>query len=63
MLGLKYTCLSRQSLDYYNYWQLVYLFKRIFVFSSILTYVFTAISLSVHKFICLYINMFIHILV
>ena len=47
MLGLKYTCLSRQSLDYYNCWQLVYLFIRIFVFYSILTFVFKAIRLSV----------------
>ena len=39
-----FTC---QSLDYYNCWHLVYLFKSIFVFSSIQTYVFTDISLSV----------------
>ena len=51
MLGLKYTCLSRQSLDYYNCWQLVYLFKRSFVFSFIITYGFTYISLFVLLFI------------
>lgn len=53
--------LSRQSLDYYNCWQLAYLIKRSFVFSFIKIYVFRNISLSVFKFIRLYINRFIHI--